>query len=216
VWGADGTYLYFTNASSGAYNIYRKIFTGVGSPEVVTPPGPPQVPADVSLDGRYLLYTSGSYIASQDIWLLELNNRENRTPLIKSEFDELYPRFSPDGRWIAYSTDESGTSEVYVQSYSATGGRWQVSSNGGSQPRWRADGRELFYVAPDLKLMSVEVRSGAIFDFDTPKPLFQTRMDSFDAPNRYVVAENGKKFLINVPVGEEFANPVTVTIHPDL
>ena len=151
-------------------------------------------------------------MASQDVWILEIDNPEKRAPFITSDFDESYPRFSPDGRWIAYCTDESGISEVYVQSHASSGGRWQVSINGGSQPRWRPDGLELFYVAPDLKLMAVEIRDGSTFDFEAPKPLFQTRMDNFDAPNRYVVADNGRKFLINVPVGEEFANPVRVTI----
>jgi len=215
VWGADGTYLYFSNTNTGTYNVHRKFFTGVGSPEVVTPPGLPQFPADVSRDGKYLLYTAGSIFTTRDIWVLDLGKGE-RKPLIESDFNESYPRFSPDVRWITYCSDESGKDEVYVQSYSAAGGRWQVSTNGGSQPRWRQDGRELFYVAPDLKLMSVEVRTGATFDFGSPKPLFQTRMDSYNAPNRYVVAENGLKFLINVPVGEEFANPVTVTIGPEL
>jgi len=216
VWEADGTHLYFSNTATGTYNIHRKIFTGVGSPEAVISPGSPQLPADVSRDGKYLLYTTGSNLASQDIWVLDLGKGKKPEPLIVSDFDESYPRFSPDGKWITYCSNESGTDEVYVQSYSSAGGRWQVSTKGGSQPRWRKDGRELFYVAPDLKLMSVEIRSGTTFDFGTPKPLFQTRLDSYNAPNRYVVAENGRKFLINVPVGEEFANPVTVTIGPEL
>jgi dipeptidyl aminopeptidase/acylaminoacyl peptidase len=212
VWNGDGTYLFFANAGGGTYNIFRKTFTGVGSPEPVTRPGSPQIPCDISRDGKLLLYTIGSYMASQDIWILDISNPDNRKAFIHSEFDEAYPRFSPDGRWIAYCSDESGTAEVYVQSHAASGGRWQVSTNGGSQPRWRPDGRELFYVAPDLRLMSVEIRAGSTFDFDTPTALFQTRMDNFNAPNRYVVVENGAKFLINVPIGEEFANPVSVSV----
>ena len=88
------------------------------------------------------------------------------------------------------------------------------SVDGGSQPRWRGDGGELFYVAPDLKLMSVEVRPGTSFDYGMAKPLFQTRIDTYTGPNRYVVDRSGQKFLINIPIDEQIARPITVTVHP--
>jgi serine/threonine protein kinase/Tol biopolymer transport system component len=216
VWSADGKYLYFASSAGGAYNIHRKLASGVGSPEAVLPGGIPTIPADVSHDGKYLAYILGSHLASDDIWVLETEHPENRYAWVETEFNEIYPRFSPDGRWLAYVSNESGKEEVYVREFSSTGGRWQVSANGGSQPRWRQDGRELFFVAPDLKLMSVIVRPGPTFDFDTPKALFQTRIDNFSAPNRYVVADNGQKFLINVPVGDDIATPITVSINVDL
>ncbi len=216
VWDADGKYVYFATSGGGTYNIHRKLASGVGSPEAVLPGGIPTIPADVSRDGKYLLFIHGTNLASSDIWVLETANPEKRYALMETPFNEDYPSFSTDGRWLAYVSNESGKEEVYVRAFSSTGGRWQISANGGSQPRWRPDGRELFFVAPDLKLMSVNVRSGSTFDFDTPKVLFQTRIDNFSAPNRYVVADNGQRFLINVPVGHEIASPITVTMNMDL
>jgi dipeptidyl aminopeptidase/acylaminoacyl peptidase len=171
---------------------------------------------DISSDGKYLLFQVLDPKTVEDIWVCRIDSARNPVPFLATEFSENYPRFSPDGKWVVYTSNESGKEEVYVQSFSASGGRWQVSVNGGSQPRWRRDGSELFYVAPDLRLMAVEVKTEPTFDVGLAQPLFLTRIDSHDSPNRYVVAGNGQKFLINVPVGDEFANPITVTINPDL
>jgi len=216
IWSSDGKYVYFSSTKEGTYNIHRKVSTSVGSPEVVTPAGLSQRPMDISRDGRYLLYEVNNPKTSEDIWIRMLDSTKESHPFLASEFSEGFPRFSPDGKWVVYTSNESGKNEVYVQSFSASGGRWQVSINGGSQPRWRQDGTELFYIAPDLKLMAVETKTGVTFDFGLAKPLFLTRVDSYDAPNRYIVAGNGQKFLINIPIGDEFANPITVTINPDL
>jgi serine/threonine protein kinase/Tol biopolymer transport system component len=214
VWSADGRYVYYSNTGGGVYNIFRKIVNGAGSPERVTNPGVTQVPRGVSADGRYLLIEVTSPQTHTDVWVVPTDTAEKPYPFLASQFDEMYPQFSPDGRWIAYVSDESGKSEVYVQSFPKAGGRWQVSVEGGSQPRWRGDGRELFYIAPDLKLMSVEVRPGPSFDYGMAKPLFQTRIDTYTGPNRYVVERGGQKFLINIPIDEQIARPVTVSIHP--
>ncbi len=216
VWSADGKYVYFSSAIDDQYNIHRKAANGIGSQEVVTPVGLSQRPMDISRDNKSLLYQVDNSKAGSDIWILDLDNTKKTRPYLASEFSDNYPHLSPDGKWLAYTTNESGKMEVYVQSFSATGGRWQVSVNGGSQPYWRQDSRELFYIAPDLKMMSVVINPGATFDFELAKPLFLTRVDSYDAPKRYVAAENGQKFLMNIPVGLEFANPISVTINPDL
>jgi len=214
VWSADGKYVYYSNAREGTYDIYRKISTGVGSPEVVAERGLPRQPRDWSNDGKYLLYEVTDPVTHSDIWVLPADTTQRPFPFLSSQFDESYPRFSPDGRWVAYASDESGNTEIYVQSFPVSGGRWQVSTHGGSQPRWRQDGRELFYVAPDVQLMAVEIRAGAAFDYGEAKPLFQTRIDNYTAPNRYVPLQNGQKFLINIPVEEELANPITVSVYP--
>ncbi len=214
VWSADGRYVYYSGTSAGTYNVYRKAVDGTGSPELSANPGVTQSPRSVSADGRYLLLEVPHPRTHTDVWVAPTDTTEKPYPFLETQFDERYPQFSPDGRWIAYASNESGKPEVYVQSFPKAGGRWQVSVSGGSQPRWRGDGGELFYVAPDLKLMSVEVRPGASFDYGMAKPLFQTLIDTYTGPNRYVVDRSGQKFLINIPIDEQIARPITVTVHP--
>jgi len=213
VWSADGKYIYYSNAREGTYNIYRKVSSGIGSPQMVTPTGLPQRPMHMSQDGRYLLYEVIQPKTLADIWVLPSDSTEKPFPYLESDFVETLPQFSPDGKWVAYVSDESGKNEIYVQTFPGSGGRWQVSTKGGSQPRWRQDGKELFFIAPDLKIMAVEVRAAATFDYGMAKPLFQTFIDNYNSPNRYAVTENGQKFLINIPVGDETANPITVSIN---
>ena len=136
--------------------------------------------------------------------------------ILKTQFAEQQGRFSPDGKWIAYVSNETGTTEVYVQSFPPSGGKWQLSSNGGVTPRWRSDGRELFYLAPDRKIMSVEVRtSGTTFDHGSAKPLFQVTVDAVTttATNRYDVSADGQRFLVNASVEDARSVPITVVVN---
>ena len=217
VWSHDGKFVYYSNTREGTYTIYRKPTSGIGAPERLLTPGPPQHPSSVSTDGRFLIYEQIHPKTKSDIWVVPLTPAGGGAkpyPYLVTEFNELFPQFSPDGKWVAYVSDESGRREVYVQSFPTSGGRWQISSKGGSQPRWRQDGKELFYISSELMLMAVEVRGGSTFDAGTERVLFQTRIDNYSAPNRYAVGDNGKKFLINVPIGGEKVNPITVTITP--
>jgi hypothetical protein len=138
------------------------------------------------------------------------------TPLIESPFDKAQARISPDGRWFAYATNDSGMYQIVVQSFpDLNGGKWQVTAQGGIEPKWRADGRELFYLALDGKLMAVPVKSGRMFEAGTPAPLFQTPLgvSRTQAPRdrRYDVAADGR-FLIAVPEGAAAA-PLTVIVY---
>jgi Tol biopolymer transport system component len=101
-------------------------------------------------------------------------------PFLQTEFNEQQAQFSPDAKWIAYTSDESGAPEVYVQAFPALGSKLRISTGGGCQPQWRRDGKELFYVAADRKLMAVDVKTGATFEAGVPKPLFETRIFSYD------------------------------------
>jgi Tol biopolymer transport system component len=217
IWSHDGKFVYYSNTKEGTYTIYRKPTSGIGAPERLLTPGPPQHPASVSSDGRFLIYEQNHTSTKSDIWVVPLipsNGGTKPYPYLVTEFNELFPQFSPDGKWVAYVSDESGRREVYVQSFPTSGGRWQISSKGGSQPRWRQDGKELFYISSELMLMSVEVRAASTFDVGSERALFQTRIDNYNSPNRYAVGDNGKKFLINVPIGGEKVNPITVNINP--
>ena len=138
-------------------------------------------------------------------------------PFLRTEFDERNGRFSPHGKWVAYDSNESGRYEVYVREFlpgqPASGGKWPVSTGGGVAPRWRGDAKELFYLAPDRKLMAVEVKAGTRFEAEIPRPLFQTRVFT-DAPAAsYAVTGDGQRFLILSEAEGEAGDPATVVLN---
>jgi hypothetical protein len=150
------------------------------------------------------------------VWLLPLEGEMKPTPLVRTNFTEIQSCFSPDGKWIAYTSSESGQWQVYVQSFPDGRRKLSVSTNGGAQPRWRGDGRELYYLTPDRKLMAVEMKGdGDSFEAGVPRPLFEMRgAGGFPGSNSYDVARDGKRFLVRVSVQEEEdARPVTVVLN---
>jgi hypothetical protein len=136
-------------------------------------------------------------------------------PFLQSPFSEDHGRFAPDGHFIAYSSDESGRFEVYVRTFPEPGGKWQISRDGGAQPRWRRDGKEIFFIAPDRKLMAAEVKlEGSNFEVSVPKPLFQTQIAGYPNPrNGYDVFGNGQRFLIVTPRQETNLTPITIVLN---
>lgn len=132
---------------------------------------------------------------------------------LKSPFTELNPVFSPDGKFLAYQSNESGRSEIYIQSFPGPGGKWQISASGGTEPQWRGDGKELFYRAPDQSLMAVDIQAGSGITAGTPHPLFLGSFDSGLARNRYLPTADGKRFLTVTPLGREAMIPTTVVLN---
>ncbi len=210
VWSPDGTTLVYTSIRNGIQQIYQKRVDGKGPEEILPIAG--RV-SSWSRDGRFLLYNEGETITKDNVMVLPLSGDRRPIAYLTSAAGEVYSQFSPDGKWVAYVSNETGRYEVYVQSFPTSGGKWQISTNGGSQPRWREDGRELFFISADKILMATPVQTGAIFRFGTPQPLFETKVDNYDAPNRYVVANNGQRFLINVPAEKETTSTVTVVVN---
>src|SRR5262249_29115979 len=154
---------------------YRKPTTASGADELISKiPG--AHPTDWSADGRFILFhtTLGTYADQRnrnDLFLLPLADLQPK-PLVQTSFDELQGVFSPDGRWVAYASNESGAFEVYVQAFPDMQAKRLVSRGGGTEPRWRADGRELFYVSADRRLMVVPTTIGPAFEAGTPETLF--------------------------------------------
>jgi eukaryotic-like serine/threonine-protein kinase len=149
-----------------------------------------------------------------DLWVLPLFGEHKPSPYLQTEFWEMQARFSPDGRWIAYESTESGRPEVYVQSFPAASGKVPVSTQGGADPRWRRDGKELFYLAADHKLMAVEVKTGPTFEAGVPRALFQARViDLYDVYKHYTVTKDGQRFLFVTPVEEVNSDPITVVLN---
>jgi dipeptidyl aminopeptidase/acylaminoacyl peptidase len=172
-------------------------------------------PADWSRDGRTLLYNSQDpkTAVSVDLWALPLTGDRKPFPVVQTPFLEDEGQFSPDGRWIAYRSNQSGREEIYVQAFPGPAGSRQVSTAGGSQPRWRRDGKELFYVAPDNTLMVVSIGSaaGQKLSASKPMPLFRTRLTARDQPKQqYAVAPDGERFLMNVIAEEANVPPITI------
>jgi Tol biopolymer transport system component len=216
VWSPDGSRVLFNSTEGGGQDIYWKASTGAGSEEVVLKSGTPKRPTDWSRDGRFILYENDDPKSRIDLWVLPLFGDRKPELFLRTPFIEQHGRFSPDGKWIAYVSDESGTLEVYVQSFPPSGGKWQVSTKGGITPRWRRDGKELFYLSPDRRIMSVDVRaSGTTFELSTATVLFEAPVDSATTAtaNRYDVSADGQRFLVNAPVENAGPAPITVVVN---
>jgi Tol biopolymer transport system component/predicted Ser/Thr protein kinase len=211
VWSPDDTRILFASARQGTYDLYQKVATGAGSEEVLLSSDAPKFPSDWSSDGRFVVFAIDQAKTRRDIWVLSMADHK-ATPFLQTEAFEAGAQFSPDGRWISYTSDESARTELYVQPFPGPGGKWQVSSAGAGPARWRGDGRELFYVAPDRKLMAVEVKTEGGFEVGVPTPLFDTRMKL--APGRqFDATADGKKFLLNAVNLEDAASPITLVIN---
>jgi WD40-like Beta Propeller Repeat len=208
VWSPDDARIAFTSLRKGAGDIYQKTTTGTGTDGTLVTSGALKFATDWSADGRFLAFMTVGGPGRSDIWILSLADGKT-TPYLSTEFDESDAQFSPDGRWMAFSSDESGKLEVYVQSFPGPGGKWQISTSGGAAPKWRRDGKEIFYLAPDGKLMAVDVQAAATFEVGVPKALFDTRCKK--APTReYDVSSDGQRFLVNQALGETTATPITL------
>jgi len=168
---------------------------------------------DWSADGRYLLYTfSGSFPATADIWALPLFGDRKPFPVMQTEFTESLGAFSPDGRWIAYTTNETGQPNVYVQPFLRAGQKYPISPNGGRNPHWRADGRELFYLDAAGTMMAVPIEATDAFAAGLPKALFPAGVVS--ANQAYAVTKDGQRFLVSTrPQSAGTTPPLTVIVN---
>jgi eukaryotic-like serine/threonine-protein kinase len=222
VWSSDGTRIYFA-AGSSLDTILEKTASGAGDEkELLKMPGEIKFPDSVSRDGRFLLYhTIGAPNTGNDLWVLPLEGERKPALLLGTAFNETYGSFSPDGRWIAYRSNESGRQEIYVRPFVASGsagpslgeGKWQVSKDGTAAvaPKWRNDGKELIFLG-NSSVMAVDVNgSGPAFQMGAPQQLFTTpTITSWD------VTGDGKRFLLGVTPGQGQQNshtPITVVLN---
>jgi Tol biopolymer transport system component len=219
VWSQDGKHIVFASSRTGHYDLYQIAANG-GREELLYASGENKFPTSWSPDGRYLLYGVHARETNGDIWTLQLDGSSKRAPvpLVQTRANEGGGAFSPDARWIAYVSDESGIAEVYVQPFllpsasrdSSAEPKVLVSRKGGRRPRWRADGMELFYTAPDGGLMSVAVTAGAAFRPRIPQLLFRTPAAWFSEAN---ATSDGTRFLVAVPVEQTTPEPFTVVLN---
>jgi Tol biopolymer transport system component len=225
VWSPDGGRVVFDSARDGAYNLFQKDSGGTRNEELLLKSDLEKHVWDYSPDGRFLLYAVFDPRTFWDFWVLPLGGERKPTPFLATPFSETQGQFSPgpggSPRWIAYTSDESDRMEVYVQLFSGgpagAGGKFQISSQGGNQPRWRSDGQELYYISPDSRLMAVEVKMSPLFQHGVPKSLFATRIVDggtvLRGSARYQPSPDGKRFLINTQPEETASAPTTVVLN---
>jgi len=215
-WSPDGAYISFTSDRSGLFKAYKKPAGGVGKAEPLLALEQQVAGAygsDLSQDGQYFLFSVQASNSSYDLWAAPLDGRREAFAFLSTEFREGSGRFSPDTRWVAYVADQSGRHEVYIRPFPEADREWKISSEGGSQPRWRADGKELYYVAPDGTLMAVAIDAGDVIQAGAPKALFPTRIGISNFGTHlaaYGVASEGKRFLIANRTEESTAVALTV------
>ncbi len=204
----DGSEIVFASDRTGYDDLYIKPTTAAGDGEPLLQSEESKQPTDWSRDGQFVLYTNLSSTTSRDIWVLPRSGDTAPSPFLQTVFEERHGRFSPDGRWVAYTCDESGRFEVYVQSFPSMGNKRQISAAGGQQPRWSDDGSRLFYLAPDRTLMSVDLTIGSSVESSTPRPLFVAPISL--ASDRYAVSGDGERFLMPTVAGGTGVPPITV------
>jgi hypothetical protein len=175
-------------------------------------------PTDWSPDGHFILYHSAYADTGYDIFYLPLIGDRTPRVFVRTPAADLHARFSPDGRWVAYSAAESGRYQIYVQPFpNAADGRWQLSIDGGTEPRWRGDGKEVFFIGADRRMMAVPIApgTGASLEHSRPIPLFATRVADLANPYRtsYAVTADGQRFLINSVADDAPPPSITVVVN---
>ena len=202
VWSPDGKRIVFRSNRSKMFKIYEKAADGSGAETLLFETEHDAMPDNWSRDGRYLMYQTldGD---GRALWVFPFDGDRKPFVFLKTKYNQAYGQFSPDGRWVAYESNESGRTEVYVRPFPPGGGQWQVSTAGGSQARWRADGKELYFVAPDERLMAASVTpKDAAVEIGAPVALFATHLLGGGLSGyhqQYAVAKDGRFLLTSTP-----------------
>jgi len=219
-WSPDGSRIIFASNREGSYGLFQKSASGVRDEELLLKSSDAKYPMNWSPDGRFLLYVMlNPKTSKRDLWVLPLEGEKTPFPLLSTEFNHADGKLSPDGRWVAYTSDESGRDEVYVRTFApetsaaaSDEGKWLISIGGGSEPRWRSDGKELYYLAPDRKVMALEVTTNSKFMAGVPKALFPAPLRTATFTYSWDVTPDGKRFLFPTPAEQREA-PFTVVLN---
>jgi serine/threonine protein kinase len=214
IWSPDGSRIVFDSNRKGHRDLYWKSSNGASTEELLLESGQDKTASDWSADGRFLLYYSRDPQTSLDIWALPLQGDRKPFVFLKTNFNEYRPRFSPDGRWVAYMSNESGRFEIYVRPFPGPGGQWQISTAGGITPVWAPGGKELYYLAPDGTLMAAGIAvSGATIVPGSPSALFHTHIvgggTDVNGGRSYDVSRDGR-FLILTILEDASTSPITL------
>jgi eukaryotic-like serine/threonine-protein kinase len=215
VWSHDGKTIFYTSNIKGPPHIYAKAADGSGSDSTVLETNETvEVPKSASSDGKYLVYmrrvVAKDTQGSLDLWVLPLFGDRKPFPIVQTAFDDTFPAISPDGKWMAYQNGESGRNEIYVTAFPEGGAKWQISTNGGADARWRKDSKELFFLNLTDDIMAVDVSTlGHVIKLGVPHVLFHA-MGVQRQVGPYDVTPDGKKFLLNSGTLKEDSEPMTL------
>nr|MDQ5872485.1 hypothetical protein [Acidobacteriota bacterium] len=210
LWSHDDSHIVFTTSRKNPGDLYQKNSAGTTNEEPLLASNALKFALDWSPKGRVLLFQVNDPRAKTgwDLWTCSTADRK-ATPFLQTPFTEILARFSPDGRWIAYTSNESGKDEVYVVPFPGPGGKWQISTSGGRAPMWTRGGREIVYQAAGDEILAVEVRTGPTFQAGIPQVLFKTHLRP--PPGRqFDVTPDGERFLVNLRPGDQVSDPVTL------
>lgn len=210
VWSPDGSRILYNALPEGRLDLYQKASSGAGTEELVLGGGRNKTSLDWSPDGKFILYEEHG-----DLWVMPTTpdgaaKERKPVPFLQSESNETQGRFSPDGRWIAYMSDESGQFEVYIRPFPGPGGKRQVSISGGAFPRWRRDGKELYYITTENMIMACDIAlRDAMVEVSNVRPLFELPSFAYD------VSADGKRFLVAAPYETQNQAPLTLIVNWD-
>jgi Tol biopolymer transport system component len=228
-WSPDGSRIVFGSVRNGKYGVYVKAVDNTGKEELLIESELPTTPMAWSPDAKSIVYWVSDPKTGFDQWILPLTGERKPVPILQNPFLEGWPQVSPDGKWIAYTSNETGQNEIYIRTFPEGSGKWQISTNGGIFPRWRHDGKELFFLSAigaglsstsGGKMMAADLRvSGASIQAGVPHALFDSGYFNFNHPvayNTYAVSADGQRFLIPRPANataEVASTPITVVVN---
>ncbi len=213
VWSPDSKYLIWNDLSEGKFRLVKKLASGVGEAEVLVESPIRIFPTNWSPDGRFILYSATDIVSKRDIWVLPLDGDRKPYLFYKSPQEDWDAFFSPNGKFVVYTSNESGKDEIYVQTFPATADRWPISINGGISPRWGQNGREIFYAQLGGKLMSVAISADDKFEAGVPQPLFDVTLARVPRGDDYAVSKDGQRFLFISRGTESVSLPITVVLN---
>ena len=210
IWSMDDRHIYFTSNRQGRGDVFRKSSSGTGTDEVALADEFQSIIVSLSADGGTgaIMTNNQAKKTGWDIGILDIATGESRV-FLETPFAEVTPAISPDAKWLAYASNESGQSEVYVQSLGNDGGKWQISTDGGNRPRWSRGGSEIVFLSPDDKLMAVEVKTQPTFTASVPRLLCDPKLRQ-GIGMHYDFSADGSRLLVNRSVEQAVVTPVTL------